>query len=296
MGHQLWSSPTTGHRRNGTRLTELYSLLDRSITAGSIAERLKCCPADMYAEEAKQLLRRRSFDIAGVMQTENDLVRGWVDVEELKHGKVEDHAKDFESSSLIVESSSISDVIAMLSEQRHFFVVIGSGLKGIVTRADLNKPPVRMYLFSLISVLEMHLAFWIKKKYCEQDIEKNLTADRMKTAQEFRDSQKALGQELDTIECLQMCDKRDLIVNDKELRYYLNMGSKTNSQSTLRRITDLRDKLAHNHHSLANEDSWKDKIEDLEWTRNFLQISDAKIEEEANKNARSFNEKLLMTA
>lgn len=39
--------------------------------------------------------------------------------------------------------------------------------KGIVTFADLNKPPVRVYLFGLVSLLEVHLRFWIRTAYSD---------------------------------------------------------------------------------------------------------------------------------
>lgn len=67
MGNELWTSPITGYRRKGTRLSELRSVLGARIDARAILEPIQCCPANALATEMRDLLGRRGFDVAGVM-------------------------------------------------------------------------------------------------------------------------------------------------------------------------------------------------------------------------------------
>jgi hypothetical protein len=42
---------------------------------------------------------------------------------------------------LIADSTSLSGVLGTLKKRQFTFVMVGSEISGIVTRADLNKPP-----------------------------------------------------------------------------------------------------------------------------------------------------------
>ena len=48
-------------------------------------------------------------------------------------------------------------------DKEFIYVLKGGSIEGIVTRADINKPIVRIYLFGLISLCELHLNYWINE-------------------------------------------------------------------------------------------------------------------------------------
>ena len=74
----------------------------------------------------------------------------------------------------------------MLRSKDRVFVLVGPEVKGIITLADLNKPLVRVYLFGLVSLLEMHLRFWVSTSYGQDDWKHELKEDRLRTANEFK--------------------------------------------------------------------------------------------------------------
>lgn len=74
----------------------------------------------------------------------------------------------------------------MLKGRRHGFVLVGPNVRRIVSRADLNKPPVPVYLFGLISLLEMHLGFWIRDGYGEEGWQKKPTDGRLTAAKNLQ--------------------------------------------------------------------------------------------------------------
>jgi hypothetical protein len=66
MGYQLWTSPSTGYRRKGTRFADLSTLFGDGITVTAVLEPLLSCPADADAIQMSRILCDRSFDVAGV--------------------------------------------------------------------------------------------------------------------------------------------------------------------------------------------------------------------------------------
>src|SRR5262245_31401705 len=147
MGYQLWTSPITGYRRTGTRLSELRSLIDSGLSIHAILEPLQSCPADAEAPEMAQLLTQRDFDVAGVQDAQDGPVRGFVERDRLTVGVVRDHLQHLSAEHLISDGTPLPSALEVLRTRPRVFVLIGADVKGIVTRTDLNKPPVRIYLF-----------------------------------------------------------------------------------------------------------------------------------------------------
>ncbi|NOQ52059.1 MAG: CBS domain-containing protein, partial [Desulfuromonadaceae bacterium] len=83
MGYQLWTSPITGYRRKGTRFDSLKQLFIDNITAQCIYEPLLSCPINSESTLAKEALVARDFDIAGVKETEEGKVVGYVVTEDI---------------------------------------------------------------------------------------------------------------------------------------------------------------------------------------------------------------------
>ena len=105
MGYQLWVSPVTGYRRKGTRFSALKKIFIDNVTAKNIYEPLLCCPADSRAEHAKDALKTREFDVAGVKETEGGEVIGYVITDELMGGEVNSEGRGTSLNTQITQSS-----------------------------------------------------------------------------------------------------------------------------------------------------------------------------------------------
>src|SRR5437867_6608161 len=114
MGYQLRTSPITGYRRRGTRLSELRSLIDSGITVHAILEPLQSCPAEAPAQEMSRLLLERDFDLAGVQTQEGGPVIGFVTRESLKAGMVRDHMTTLSAEHLISDATPLPTVLSAL--------------------------------------------------------------------------------------------------------------------------------------------------------------------------------------
>ena len=105
-------------------------------------------------------------------------------------------------------------------------MLIGSSVRGIVTRSDLNKPPVRIYLFGLISLLEMHMQYWIIKTYGTESWELTLKEKRLTDAKKLQEDRHHRDDAIKLIDCLEFCDKAYLLIEKPDLLKKLNSNQR----------------------------------------------------------------------
>ena len=282
MGYQLWVSPITGIRRKGTRFTALKKIFIDNVTAKTIYEPLLCCPADSRAEHALEALKTREFDVAGVKETEGGEVIGYVITDELMSGEVKEHLKAIDSGLLISDSTPIADIFTALNSRDFSFVLYGNHIIGIITKADVNKPPVRIYLFGMISLFEMHLNSWINHFYPSDSWEHEISEKRIKDACDIYIMRKGNNQDLSLIECIQLCDKRDLLAKSENFRKDFDI-SRNKFDSFVKCVENIRNELAHSQNSIISNINWPVFVETVSFLEDFLIRSDKKVEQIATE-------------
>lgn len=287
MGNQLWTSPTTGYRRQGTRLEDFNAVLGDRILAKDICEPLRCCPADAPAAAIAAELRARDFDIAGVREQEDSPVIGLVRGASLIEGSVRDHVEKIELTDVVEATVTVRALLDVLKLRPFVFVKVGGSTDAILTRADLNKPMVRVYLFGLISLLEIHMGFWIDLAYADQAWEPVLTRGRLDAAKRMQNLRADEGQKADLLQCLQLCDKRTLVVESATLIDQLGLGPKQASCNFLVAVEHLRNSLAHSQYDLTAGGSWEQVIALTEGIQRAVSRSDQLVE--AHAIARAVN-------
>jgi predicted transcriptional regulator len=142
MRYPLWISPT-GYRRTGTRLKELRNLFEIGITARAILEPLLSCDSEANAIEVAKILLDKDFDVAGVQESPDGHVIGFVFRDSLKDGIVRNHLNKMTTEHRISDSTPLASLLSIFKTKEHVFVWVGQHVGGIITRADLGKPPMR---------------------------------------------------------------------------------------------------------------------------------------------------------
>lgn len=278
MGDRLWISASTGYRRRGTRLAEFRAVLGAGITARAVLEPLESCPSDASSEEMARRLQEKHFDVAGVQDSPDGPVHAFVERRRLRGGSVRDHQQELRAEHLVSDATPLPDLLTRLLARPQAFVLDGTEVRGIVTRADLNKPPVRTYLFGLVSLLEMHLEYWIRAQYPAESWTGCLSAERIKKAKRLQKLRSAHGQECSLLECLQLCDKGNLIVKKAGLRSMMKLGGLKEAGELLEKAESLRNGLAHSSHDLVRGSSWPDVLSLLRKLELAIESSDATLE------------------
>lgn len=287
MGYQLWVSPLTGYRRKGTRMSDLRSLFETGITANSIQEPLKYC---FYGEPALKVqaeLRRLDFDIAGIRSSKDQPILEFARTASLQNGNCEEVAESIKAADIIAESTPLIEVLNGLRDRTYFFILNGRQISGIITRADLQKPPVRILIFGIISLLEMHLTFLVRTHFPDEKWRDVLKPKRIENAETILQNRKERNEEIDLTDCLQFADKRDLVLASREMRDHLGLESKKGTQSVLRNIEKIRDKLAHSQ-DIVSGTTWEELIDVVQKVEWMLQRSDDIVEKEAQNKASNF--------
>lgn len=100
----------------------------------------------------------------GVQEESGGEVIGFVFRDSLKTGIVRGHLQKITSEHLISDSP-LANLLSIFRTRERAFVLVGQDVRGIITRANLHKPPVRVYLFGLIFLLEMHLTYRVAISY-----------------------------------------------------------------------------------------------------------------------------------
>lgn len=293
MAYQLWTSPITGYRRTGTRFADVRKLFEDGITVKAIFEPLKSCPANERVFLIEEAMRTWDFDVLGVREGENSPVIGYVLRSDLKTGFVRDHLRKITPEMLITESTPIAELISLLPQKSFLFVLNKTKVEGIVTQADLNKPPVRIYLFGLISLLEMHIGYWVRNQYEEDTWQSVLSQTRINKAQQLFDERKKRNQEIDLFDCLQFCDKSSLLLKNEVLRHNFSIQSIQQGKNVLESAEGLRNSLAHSQEDISQEMNWSVISDSVVWIENFISTSDNLIENFASESSEGFNDNLM---
>jgi hypothetical protein len=286
MGYQLWVSPITGYRRKGTRMSDLRRLFETGITANSIQEPLKCC---LYGESASAVhaeLVRLDFDVAGLRTSMDQPTLEFVCTESLQDGNCEQAAIPIKVADVISESAPLIEVLTGLRDRPHYFILNGRHVSGIITRADLQKPPVRILIFGIVSLLETHLSFVVRTFFPNEKWREVLKPRRVDATETVLGQRKERNEAIDLTDCLQFADKRDLVLASEEALSYLGLESKRGARRTLLSIERVRDKLVHSQ-DIVSGTTWEELIDVVEEAERMLQTWDDTLEKEARKSSKS---------
>lgn len=294
MGYQLWMSPITGYRRNGTRFTALKKIFIDNVTVRDIYEPLLCCRVHDPSGHVKETLEHRQFDTAGVINDESNVI-GYVNTSDLKDGVIEEYVQQIQLNQVISDSTPLASLLSVLKTNDYLYINHGAKIVGIITQADVNKPPVRIYVFGMLSLFEMHLNSWVRHYYPENSWHESISDKRLASSQELYEKRKGNNQDLTLLDCLQLADKRDILSKSQDFKK--NFGfSKQSFEKFIKDAEKIRNEVAHSQDSIIASLSWEVFVSVLDHVEEFLVTSDQEIEQLAKDGAVDFVEYLTTTA
>lgn len=246
---------------------DLRNLFAESITVRHVLEKLQSCHSDDDAVIIRKHMEEDlDFDVMGV--EDDGRVYGYVESSELGTGHCKRYEKTFSPSELVAESTPLMDLLPVLHDSPRVFVLDRNKVTGIVTRADLQKAPVRMLLFGLVTLLEMHLLRLVRIHYPDGSWQSLLSGGRLALARELFAQRNARNEALDLADCLQFCDKRKLVLGIPEIQDCIERSCGKSGKFLLESTEELRDKLAHAQ-DIVTGSTWPeliDLVRDIEQT------------------------------
>jgi predicted transcriptional regulator len=259
-------APLCAMKHLKSTLPNLRELFERSITVKEIAEPLISFDAERSAVEVEKFLEERDYDVVGVRC--DGVVVGCARRRDLRGGKLGDHLRPFDAAETLPETAPLLAIFEALRKRNEMFVVLLGQVGGIVTRGDLQKAPVRMWLFGLISLTEMQLLRLIRESFPGDTWKPLLSADRLHKAEKMLDQRRKTNTAIDLADCLQFGDKRIIVHKHGTLHRQMGFSSKLEGTRLLGELEKLRDRLAHSQDIIAG--NWPRIVELAAQTESLL--------------------------
>lgn len=212
----------------------LLHLFENYIPVMSIAEKLLVFQPHNYLQE----MRKRNFQTA-VIATDQAL---------LKFDEGDPCPTLITNDDLLSADTPLMQAFEALLLKRRFFIQNGKDVDHIVTRSDLDKIPMKLALFGLVSVLETKFRELVKKEV--PDWEHNLSKERLSAARELFQLKTARNEEIDLLQCLQLADLGSIFSKKQRFKKFDPNLSRDQFDDMLRKLGKLRDALAHSQQIL----------------------------------------------
>lgn len=226
--------------RSVARLSRTFS---QGLCAVDLAEPLLSLDDNQPAAVGAALLRRRKAGVLGVRRA--GLVAGWVSQGDPTGGTLGEHLREFRREEILDESASLAAVLSALAAADQVFVEWLGEVNGVITRRDLQKPPLRMWLFGAITVLDTNLTWAIEQLHPEDSWQGLITAGRLEKTLALHAERRRTGSDCRLVDCLQIKDKADILLQDGAHLAALGISSRRQADRLGRDIERLRNHLAH---------------------------------------------------
>lgn len=223
-------------------MEDLREIFEKSIKASCITEPFCSFDESVNAQKVKKFLEENRYDLVGIRK--EGKIKGFACNEDLGEGQLSNYFKVFDQCEILPDTATIPEVLNVVFCFKHGFISSFGEIAGIITRGDLQKMPIRMWLFSLISLIEMQMLRIIRERFSEDSWEKLILPKRKTQAQGIYDKRKYKHEEIDLVDCLQFCDKRTIISKTEDLLEKLQTDKKKFCK-LLKELEQLRNDLAH---------------------------------------------------
>jgi hypothetical protein len=218
---------------------------------------LVTCDADEDAGLGRDRMVATGYDMLPVRT--DGIILGYVERADLRDGACRDSQRRLLPTDLVSDSTPVLELFPILAQRPRVFVLQGNRVTGIVSRSDLQKAPIRMLLFSLITLLEAHLQRLVAALYPDADWRRHLSRSRVRLAERLYAERRERDEEIELVDCLQFCDKRDLVLRAAVSVGYLGFPTRRAFERFLNEAEELRDLLAHGQDLVAGT-TWPDRI------------------------------------
>jgi hypothetical protein len=199
------------------------------------------CGAD--AVETRQSMEALHHGVAGVYEAGAPL--GFVERKMLTGGMLGDHAVPFSDVPTLHFSDPLADAVAVLDASPFAFVTMMGRPQGIVVRAGFDKPAARMWLFGMLTILEMNMRNGIAILFPDDAWQPNLSAGRLAKARGLCDERIRRGVPCDLLDCIQMVDKAHVLLKDDDIRERMGYPSKRAATTVIKALESIRNHIAH---------------------------------------------------
>jgi hypothetical protein len=214
-----------------------------SVVALDLAEPLLWFDVERGAAEVAQHADAAGAAVVGLRK--GGAPWGYVSRADLREGRCGDAGVRFVNRQTLSRDARLRDVVHVLTRHDICFVTMLGEVGGVIRREHLNSPIVRMWLFGLITLIEMGVVAEIRTLWPDGAWRAQLSPKRVEKAEALAAERHRQGKPADLLDCLQFADKARVLVADPGQRAALGYKSVAAADQAIRDIESLRNNLAH---------------------------------------------------
>lgn len=221
----------------------LKRLFEEQITTREIASPLVSFDETADSELVLDIMGKHGFDVVGVRR--NGLVVGWASKTFVRKGPLNAACVELKPDDMTADNSPLLDCLRGLRDRPWMFVHVLGNVAGIVTRSDLHRPPVKLWLFGLVNLCEMYLTEAIRGTTKESAWRPWIDPERLSDAEDVLRRRRKADEEIELLDCLHLMDKSRIMLQSKELRQACGLAGWEDAGDFFKQMRELRDNLAH---------------------------------------------------
>ena len=210
-------------------------------SARDLAESLRSFDDSAFRGTILAEMDAKGWEVVGIRQ--QGVMAGWITRQDVvEHFE---SFRPFEVTTLITDDASLADVVRGLSTAAYLFVNILGQVQGVISRRDLEKPAMRMWLFGLVTITELRITTMIEECCPDDSWKQFLSEGRLQLAAALQKERGLRGQRRSLLDCLQFADKGRIFARHEILRGHSPFPSRRAVEDFVKSLQDLRNNLAH---------------------------------------------------
>jgi hypothetical protein len=231
------------YRRLGAH-SRMSRLIMKTFTALDIAEPLRSFDINEPCSRVLEIMEE--LDLNLVCLREQGKASGYVLRKDLGgKGICGDNLRPFRSGQIIQDDSPLTGVVHVLGLHHYAFVQTLRDVGGYISRNEANKPEFRMWLFGILTFVEMEITNSIKQQYTDDSWQSLVGESRLQKALELQSERQRRGEQCDLIDCLQYSEKARILLKNDDIMAEMRLDSKRMVKQLLKEVDSLRNNLAH---------------------------------------------------
>jgi len=218
-------------------------LFTEAFTARDILEPLLSFDEGARVVEVRRICVERGVGVAGVRRQGG--VIGYVCTGELAGRFLGACVRPLAGQQVLEMDASLSDVIQVLTRFDFCFVTLSGEVVAVIGRGDIEKPIVRMWLFGMVTVMEMSFVRMVRTFWPNGEWVAFVSPPRLEKARLLFAERQRRGHSCDLLDCLQFSDKAQILIEEPRILADLNLQSKNTAKRIVKELESLRNNLAH---------------------------------------------------
>lgn len=217
-------------------LTRMANLFRQTFTARHIAHALPSVDQPA-AETVLTIMAQQQVPVVGIRQ--HGIVQGYVSREEPQR------VQRILPEQILSDNASFSEIILALNRHPCCFVSVLGAIGGVIIKEDVQHPYMRMWLFGIITMLEMETEPLIERIWPSDTWKPMVSEGRLAKAEALLAERKRRNQRSNLLACLQFSDKMQLLLEDEGFFQTFAFPSKKAARTICKELESLRNNLAH---------------------------------------------------